>query len=39
MAGSVALTRDESWRARMPVGQQVSFERLCGWMLRRYGYL
>ncbi|AFL51794.1 hypothetical protein ABIE78_002351 [Sinorhizobium fredii] len=39
MAGSVALTRDESWRARMPAGQQISFERLCGWMLRRYGYL
>ncbi|PDT43630.1 MULTISPECIES: sulfotransferase family protein [Sinorhizobium] len=39
MNGSVALTRDESWRARMPAGQQLSFERLCGWMLRRYGYL
>lgn len=39
MNGSVALSKDESWRARMPAGQQVSFERLCGWMLRRYGYL
>jgi hypothetical protein len=39
MNGSVALTKDESWRARMPAAQQVSFERLGGWMLRRYGYL
>lgn len=39
MNGSVALTKDESWRVRMPAGQQVSFERLGGWMLRRYGYL
>ena len=39
MKGSVALAGDESWRARMPAGQQVSFERWCGWMLRRYGYL
>ncbi|WEX75396.1 sulfotransferase [Sinorhizobium numidicum] len=39
MKPSIALTKDESWRTRMPAGQQVSFQRLCGWMLRRYGYL
>ncbi|MDK1491927.1 sulfotransferase [Sinorhizobium sp. 7-81] len=39
MNGSIALNKDEAWRTRMPAGQQVSFQRLGGWMLRRYGYL
>ncbi len=39
MNASIALTKDESWRTRMPAGQQLSFQRLGGWMLRRYGYL
>ncbi|AGA10948.1 sulfotransferase [Sinorhizobium meliloti] len=39
MNTSIALNKDETWRARMPARQQVSFQRLGGWMLRRYGYL
>lgn len=39
MNASIALNKDEAWRTRMPAGQQVSFRRLGGWMLRRYGYL
>ncbi|WP_172402085.1 sulfotransferase family protein [Ensifer aridi] len=39
MDASIALNKDESWRTRMPAEQQVSFERLGGWMLKRYGYL
>lgn len=39
MSAAITLQKDESWRTRMPVGQQLSFERLGGWMLKRYGYL
>ena len=39
MNTSIALNKDETWRARMPARQQISFQRLGGWMLRRYGYL
>ena len=39
MNASISLAKDESWRSMMPPGQQVSFRRLGGWMLRRYGYL
>ncbi|WHS91423.1 sulfotransferase (plasmid) [Sinorhizobium kummerowiae] len=39
MNASIALNKDETWRTRMPARQQVSFQRLGGWMLRRYGYL
>lgn len=39
MNASIALSKDESWRTRMPARQQVSFQRLGSWMLRRYGYL
>ncbi|MBB4186326.1 hypothetical protein GGE07_002985 [Sinorhizobium terangae] len=39
MNASIALNKDETWRTRMPSGQQASFQRLGGWMLRRYGYL
>jgi hypothetical protein len=39
MSGSIALKKDDSWRTRMPPGQRVAFERLSGWMLKRYGYL
>jgi Sulfotransferase family len=39
MNASIRLSKDDSWRSAMPVGQQGSFSRLCGWVLRRYGYL
>ncbi|WP_166675430.1 sulfotransferase [Neorhizobium sp. R1-B] len=39
MTSSIELKKDESWQTRMPVSQQLSFQRLGGWMLRRYGYL
>ncbi|OAP39798.1 sulfotransferase [Sinorhizobium glycinis] len=39
MRPSIALTKDETWRTGMPAAQQLSFQRLGGWMLRRYGYL
>jgi hypothetical protein len=39
MNASLSLVKDESWRSLMPAGQQAFFRRLCGWMLRRYGYL
>lgn len=39
MNAGITLQKDESWRTRMPVGQQLSFQRLGGWMLKRYGYL
>jgi hypothetical protein len=39
MNASISLAKDESWRSMMPPGQQASFQRLGGWMLRRYGYL
>ncbi|ABR63371.1 sulfotransferase [Sinorhizobium medicae] len=39
MNASIALNKDEAWRTRMPARQQISFQRLGGWMLRRYGYL
>lgn len=38
MGGPVKLRLDEAWRKEMPAPQQRSFQRLCGWMLRRYGY-
>lgn len=38
MQGSINLVRDEAWRSDMPAGKQAAFTRLCGWMLRRYGY-
>lgn len=39
MNASFSLAMDEAWRSMMPVGQQASFRRLGGWMLRHYGYL
>jgi hypothetical protein len=39
MNASISLAKDEAWRSLMPRGQQAAFSRLCGWMLRRYGYL
>lgn len=38
MSESIALNKDETWRTRMPARQQVSFQWLGGWMLKRYGY-
>lgn len=38
MQGSINLIRDEAWRCDMPARKQAAFNRLCGWLLRRYGY-
>ena len=38
MNASISLSKDESWRTQMPIGQQISFWRLSSWLLRRYGY-
>jgi len=39
MNASIALSKDETWRSMMPAAQKAAFERLGGWMLKRYGYL
>ena len=39
MNTSISLAKDEAWRSMMPRRQQAAFNRLGGWMLRRYGYL
>lgn len=39
MKQSMVLSADSSWRAVMPAESQARVRRLCGWLLRRYGYL
>lgn len=38
MNKSIRLVRDEAWRTQMPASQRAAFDRLGGWLLRRYGY-
>jgi hypothetical protein len=38
MKRSFSVVKDDSWQAHMPADQKARFERLCGWLLRRYGY-
>lgn len=38
MGGAVRLARDDAWRSDMPADKRATFDRLCGWLLRRYGY-
>lgn len=38
MSGSVRLRLDEAWREGLGVEERKRFERVAGWLLRRYGY-
>ena len=38
MNKSIRLVRDEAWRTQMPATERAAFDRLGGWLLRRYGY-
>lgn len=38
MSKSIRLARDETWQALMPARERAAFDRLGGWLLRRYGY-
>lgn len=38
MQAALSLKRDEAWRSEMPARKQAAFNRMCGWLLRRYGY-
>jgi hypothetical protein len=39
MAASIQLRMDQEWLARMPGRQRRSFQRMCGRLQRRYGYV
>lgn len=39
MQRSIKVVQDESWRDHMPSRQQAVFGWLCGWLLKRYGYV
>jgi hypothetical protein len=39
MAASIWLRMDQEWLARMPGRQRRSFQRMCGRLQRRYGYV
>jgi hypothetical protein len=38
MTEAIRLMQDNSWTVDMPRRKQTTFNCLCGWMLRRYGY-
>jgi hypothetical protein len=38
MNKSIRLVSDEAWRTQMPAKERAAFDRLGGWLLRRYGY-
>jgi hypothetical protein len=38
MNKSIRLVGDEAWRTHLPARERAAFDRLGGWLLRRYGY-
>jgi hypothetical protein len=38
MNKSIRLASDETWRTQLPARERAAFDRLGGWLLRRYGY-
>jgi len=38
MNGSVRLRLDEDWKDHLSSGEQRTLWRMCGWLMRRYGY-
>jgi Sulfotransferase family len=38
MSSSITLEIDDSWKSQMPLPDQRMFNRLFGWLLKRYGY-
>lgn len=38
MKSTVKMEKDDAWHTQMPEAKRRLFERVCGWLLKRYGY-